>query len=206
MGVAGIRCAASPPAATRDGRVQVVLTWHAEARRMAKAIELRRHTDNDGDVLTDEGARAALAIGSRLPGGYSLLVSTGAQRATQTLACFACALRDPIPGGAVVEPGLRSEREDRWREAYKTAGSGRLEDLRSADPDLVESDARLLGEALRRVLERLDDGEAALVVGHSPTNEAAVFGLTGEIVEPMSKGSGVRLSADGEGYEIEPLE
>jgi broad specificity phosphatase PhoE len=173
---------------------------------MAKLIELRRHTDNDGDVLTDEGARAALAIGSRLPGGYSLLVSTGAQRATQTLACFACALREPIPGGAVVEEGLRSEREDRWREAYQKAGSGRLEDLRSADPELVESDSRLLGEALRRVLERLDDGETALVVGHSPTNEAAVFGLTGEIVEQMSKGSGVRVSADGEAYEIEPLE
>ena len=64
---------------------------------------------------------AALEIGSRLGGGYALLVSTGAQRATQTLACFACALRDPIPGGAVVEPGLRSEREDRWREAYRKA-------------------------------------------------------------------------------------
>jgi broad specificity phosphatase PhoE len=173
---------------------------------MTKRIELRRHTDNDGDVLTDEGARAALAIGSRLRGGYSLLVSTGAQRATQTLACFACTLRDPIPGGAVVEPGLRSGREDRWREAYQKAGSGRLEDLRSADPELVESDSRLLGQALRRVLERLDDGETALVVGHSPTNEAAVFGLTGEIVEPMSKGSGVSVFTDGEGYEIEPLE
>ena len=97
---------------------------------MAKRIELRRHTDNDGDVLSDAGGRAALRIGSRLRGGYALLVSTGAQRATQTLACFACALRDPIPGGAVIEPGLRSEREDRWREAYRKAGSGRLTDLR----------------------------------------------------------------------------
>jgi broad specificity phosphatase PhoE len=172
---------------------------------MAKRIELRRHTDNDGDALTDEGARAALAIGSDLRGGYAVLVSTGAQRATQTLACFACALREPIPGGAVVEPGLRSEREDRWREAYRKAGSGRLEDLRSADPELVDSDSRILGEALHRVLERLDDGETALVVGHSPTNEAAVLGLTAELVEPMSKGSGVHLSADADGFRIEPL-
>jgi broad specificity phosphatase PhoE len=172
---------------------------------MAKRIELRRHTDNDGDVLTDEGARAALDIGSSLQGGYALLVSTGAQRATQTLACFACAMRDPIPGGAVVEPGLRSEREDRWRDAYRKAGSGRLEDLRSADPELVESDSRLLGEALGRVLERLNDGETALVVGHSPTNEAAVLGLTGQIVDPMSKGSGMRISADANGFRIQPL-
>ena len=96
---------------------------------MAKRIELRRHTDNDGDVLTDEGRRRALAIGASLSGSYALLVSTGAQRATQTLACFASALRDPIPGGAVVELGLRSEREDGWRDAYEKAGSGRLDDL-----------------------------------------------------------------------------
>ena len=173
---------------------------------MAKRIELRRHTDNDGDVLTEEGTRAALAIGSRLRGGYALLVSTGAQRATQTLACFACALRDPIPGGAVVEPDLRSKREDRWRDAFEKAGSGRLEDLRSADPELVESDSRILGEALGRVLARLDDGETALVVGHSPTNEAAVLGLTGEIVDPMSKGSGVLVIAETDGFEVERLD
>ena len=73
---------------------------------MAKRIELRRHTDNDGDVLTDEGARAALEIGSRLWGGYALLVSPGAQRATQTLACFAGAqlfVANPPRYG----PGLR---------------------------------------------------------------------------------------------------
>jgi len=173
---------------------------------MAKRIELRRHTDNDGDVLTHEGARAALEIGSSLRGGYALLVSTGAQRSTQTLACFACALRDPIPGGAVVEPGLRSEREEHWREAFRKAGSGRLEDLRSADPELVESDSQMLGEALGRVLERLDEGETALVVGHSPTNEAAVLGLTGEMVDPISKGSGVRVSADADGFRIERLD
>jgi broad specificity phosphatase PhoE len=173
---------------------------------VAKHIELRRHTDNDGDVLTDEGRRAALAIGSSLSGSYALLVSTGAQRATQTLACFASALREPIPGGVIVEPGLRSEREDRWRDAYRKAGSGRVEDMREADPELVESDARLLGEALGRILEQLSDGETALVVGHSPTNEAAVLGLTGEIVDPMSKGSGVLVTADAEGFAVERLD
>jgi hypothetical protein len=55
---------------------------------MARFVELRRHTDNDGDLLTDEGVAAALRIGAGLAGGYRLGVSTGAQRATQTLACF----------------------------------------------------------------------------------------------------------------------
>src|SRR5262249_52456163 len=54
--------------------------------QVATEIELRRHTDADGDVLTAEGVAAALAIGARLRGGYYFAVSTGAQRATQTLA------------------------------------------------------------------------------------------------------------------------
>jgi hypothetical protein len=99
-------------------------------------IELRRHTDADGDVLTDEGVAAALEIGARLRGGYQLAVSTGAQRATHTLA----------------------------------------------------DDAR------------------ALVVGHSPTNEAAVLGLTGEIVALLAKGAGVGVLARDDSFKVELLE
>ena len=158
---------------------------------MAKEIELRRHTDSEGDALTQDGVEAALEVGGSLRGRYELLVSSGAQRATQTLACFACALAERIPGGAVVEPGLRSALEERWRQAYQDAGSGELHALRSVDPELVQQDSAVLGSALGRVFERLADGGRALVVGHSPTNEAAVLGLTGEIVEPISKGAGV---------------
>jgi broad specificity phosphatase PhoE len=171
-----------------------------------KEIEVRRHTDAGGDVLTDEGVRAALAIGARLGGNYDVVFSTGAQRATQTLACFLAALAEQVPGGVVVEPGLRSEVEDRWRSAYQAAGSGGLEALRDADPELVAEDSERLGAALRRVLESLPDGGRALVVGHSPTNEAAILGLTGEIVEPLAKGDGVLVVADDDGYSVEPLD
>src|SRR5919198_3312853 len=173
---------------------------------MAKEIELRRHTDAGEDVLTAEGVAAALGIGARLRGGYDLAASTGAQRATQTLACFLAALGQRVPGGVVVEPGLRSQVEDRWRDAYRKAGSGELEALRGADPELVTEDSERLGAALRRVLETLPDGGRALVVGHSPTNEAAVLGLTGEIVAPLAKGAGVRVVAGDDGYQVEPIE
>jgi broad specificity phosphatase PhoE len=171
-----------------------------------REIELRRHTDADGDVLTAEGVAAALEIGAALRGGYDLAVSTGAQRATQTLACFLAALGEQVLGGVVVEPGLRSEVEDRWRAAYQEAGSGALDALREADPELVREDSQRLGAALRRVLDRLPDGGRALVVGHSPTNEAAVLGLTGEIVAPVAKGAGVRVLAGDDGYRVEALE
>jgi hypothetical protein len=111
-----------------------------------------------------------------------------------------------VPGGVVVELGLRSEVEDRWRSAYEKAGSSDLSALREADPELVADDSERLGAALRRVLDSLPDDGRALVVGHSPTNEAAVLGLTGEIVAPLAKGAGVLLVAAEDGYSVEPLE
>ena len=111
-----------------------------------------------------------------------------------------------LAGGVIVEAGLRSGREDRWRQAYEKAGSGDLEALRTADPELVEEDSAALGAALGRVLDALTDGGRALIVGHSPTNEAAVLGLTGQIVGPISKGAGVLFVADDQGYRLETLD
>jgi broad specificity phosphatase PhoE len=173
---------------------------------MPRFVELRRHTDSDGDVLTEEGVAAALRIGAGLAGGYRLGVSSGAQRATQTLACLLAALGQPVPDGVVVEPGLRSEREDDWRQAYRHAGSGELAALRDADPGLVTEDSARLGAALGRVLARLGEGERALAVGHSPTNEAAVLGLTGQLVAPLAKGAGVLVVADGDRFRLETLD
>jgi broad specificity phosphatase PhoE len=166
---------------------------------VAKSIELRRHTDNDGDVLTAHGVRAALEIGGRLTSGYALLVSSGAQRATQTLACFAAVLLTPVHGGAVVEPALRSEREDRWRELFREAGSGELARMQATDPVFVGEEAARLGGGLRRILDSLPEGGKALAVGHSPTNEAAVLGLTGEAIAPLAKGAGVLVTDEGDG-------
>jgi broad specificity phosphatase PhoE len=172
---------------------------------VARYVELRRHTDSDGDVLTEDGVKAALEIGRHLTPPYTLLVSSGAQRATQTLGCFACALTEPVSGGVIVEPRLRSEIEDRWRAAYRAAGSSELSAMREADPELVRDDSERLAAGLRRILDRLPDDGRALAVGHSPTNEAAVFGLTGETVAPISKGAGVLVIVEGDRAQVESL-
>ena len=102
--------------------------------------------------------------------------------------------QDEVP--ILEEAGLRSFVEERWRDAAEAAGkSADLEAIRDRDPDLVdhESESTLLGQALERVFERLPDGARALVVGHSPTNEAAILGLTGSLVAPLGKGDGVRV-------------
>ena len=173
---------------------------------MAKTVELRRHTDNDGDVLTAAGVAAATEIGRRSGGGYQLAVSTGAQRATQAVGCILAGLGQRVADGVVVEPGLRSDFEDRWRALAGQLSAGGLASFREIDADFVDREARLLGQALQRVFDTLADGERALVVGHSPTNEAAVLGLTGRIVDPLAKGAGVLIVSDATGYSVESLE
>ena len=172
---------------------------------MAKTVELRRHAASDGDVLTPDGIAAAVAIGERLAGGYDLMVSSGAQRATQTLACFLAGLGRQRPCGVTVDSGLRSTQEERWFAAAKRSGGGSLDAFIRTDPDLVKDEAKTLGEALRRVFDGLPEGGRALVVGHSPMHETAIFGLTGTIVAPISKGAGVLIVEDGGKYRVEPL-
>lgn len=43
-------------------------------------------------------------------------------------------------------------------------------------------------------------------MGHSPTNEAAVLGLTGEVVAPMAKGAGVLVVLEGDNARVEQLD
>ena len=172
---------------------------------VSKVVELRRHTDAEGDVLTASGVRVAVEIGRSIEGDFDLLISSGAQRATQTLACLLAGMGRTVAGGVAVNPRFRSAVEERWFEAARRADGKDLEAFRRVDPDLVEKESAVLGTALRSVFESLPDGGRALVVGHSPTTEAAVLGLTGELVAPIDKGAGVRVTEDGARYRVDRL-
>src|SRR5215211_5846162 len=129
-------------------------------------VELRRHTDNDGDRLSPQGVADAEAIGrDRLNPPYTVFVSTGAARATQMLEILRRAAgQDATP--IVQTTGLRSSVEDRWRDAAQAAGKGAdLEAIRAVDPDLVERESWLLASVLRQVVNGLPEGGRALVVG-----------------------------------------
>jgi len=158
-----------------------------------KAVELRRHTASDGDRLTAEGIRAAVEIGGLLADHYDLLISSGAQRATQTLACFLAGSGRRFPAGVTVDQAFRSSVEDRWFAAAKQSGGSGLDAFLKVDAALVREEADRFGSALRRVFDGLPDGGRALIVGHSPTHEVAIYGTTGTIVPPISKGAGVLL-------------
>jgi phosphohistidine phosphatase SixA len=169
-------------------------------------LELYRHTDNDGDQLSADGIASAQQIGrERLHPPYDLFVSTGARRATEMLEI----LRDAAgqhDAQVIQQTGLRSVVEDRWRNAAKTAGSSEVEKIRLVDPELVEKETLYLGDALRRVVDWLPDGGRALVVGHSPTNEAAVLGVTATPIAPLGKGDGVLVVEDHGHFTVTPLD
>src|SRR5688572_1773091 len=91
-----------------------------------KFVELRRHTDSDGDALTPKGVETAVEIGRATEHTYEVMVSSGAQRATQTAACILAGSDQRVPLGVIVDEGFRSENEARWREIYSRTGSGEL--------------------------------------------------------------------------------
>ena len=170
-------------------------------------VELRRHTGNEGDRVTPQGAADAEMIGrGGLHPPYAAFVSSGAARAAQMLEILRRAAgQDDTPITAAT--GLQSSVENRWRDAAKAAGKRTdLKDIRAIDPNLVERESWLLGLALRQVVVGLPEGGRALVVGHSPTTEAAVLGLAGLVVPPLGKGKGVLLVQDGGDYRVEPLD
>jgi hypothetical protein len=154
-------------------------------------VELRRHTDNEGDRLTPEGAAAAEMIGSDgLHPPYAAFVSTGAARATQMLEILRHAAgQDDIPITAAA--GLRSPVEDRWRQAAAAAGKGAdLEAMRAIDPHLVERESWLLGSALRQVVERLPEGGRALVVATARPMRPRCLGSPGRLSRRWARARG----------------
>jgi broad specificity phosphatase PhoE len=163
-----------------------------------RALELRRHSSRDpeADRLSEQGQALALRVGKDLPGGYSVVFVSPAQRAAETVAWFLRGLGQRLPEHAVAEE-LTSPAEDRWRAAAKTAGTGRVDAVENVDPDLVEKESQRLADGIRRLLGSVPENDRGLAVGHSPLIEAAVYGLTGQVLEPLSECEGVLLEEDG---------
>jgi broad specificity phosphatase PhoE len=163
-----------------------------------RAVELRRHAprDSDADRLSEDGRALALLVGKDLPGGYVAVFTSPAQRAAETAAWFLRGLGQQLPPDHGVTEGLASPVEDRWRAAAKAAGTGRIDAVREQDPALVEEESRRLAGAVREILDQVPEGGRALAIGHSPLIEGAVFGLTGQVIEPLKECDGVLVEED----------
>ncbi len=140
----------------------------------------------------------AEAAGRDLPGGYEAVYSSPAKRAAETVAWFLRGLGQQLPERHGVIEGLASSVEDRWRAAGKASGTGRVDAVREQDPELVEEESARLADVALELLTGLPDGTRALAVGHSPLIEAAVYGLTGTVIEPLAECDGVLLEQEGD--------
>ena len=113
---------------------------------LMRYVELRRHTDNEGDRLTPQGAADAERIGrGGLHPPYAAFVPAGAARATQMPGILRHAAgQDDTPVTAAT--GLRSSVEDRWRDAARAAGRrADLEDIRGGAAGLTGGERRRIG-------------------------------------------------------------
>jgi hypothetical protein len=105
-------------------------------------------------------------------------------------------LGQKLPPHGVAE-GLGSPVEDRWRSAAGTAGTGRIDAVERVDSDLVEKESGRLASVVRQLLEEVPDEGRGLAVGHTPLIEAAVYGLTGRLIEPLAECEGVLVEQEG---------
>jgi broad specificity phosphatase PhoE len=158
-----------------------------------KALELRRHAprDPEGDRLSPEGQALAERVGRELPGGYAVVFTSPARRTAQTAAWFLRGLGQKLPADHGVTESLASTAEDRWRKAAKAAGSSGIDAIRAEDRALVDEEAPRLAAGVRHLLAEIREGGRGLAVGHSPLIEAAVFGLTGAVIDPLGECEGV---------------
>jgi broad specificity phosphatase PhoE len=172
-----------------------------------RTIEFRRHAERekDADALTPAGRSHAEDVGRTMMPAYAVVFVSPARRAAETLAWFLRGSGQRLPGHAVI-PGLLSDQEDRWRGAGKAAGSSRLDAITAEDPDLVQRERERLKAVVEELFEQVPEDTTGLAVGHSPLIEAAVYGLTGVVIEPLSECQGVAITRSDQGeYRLKEL-
>lgn len=172
-----------------------------------RTVEFRRHAERekDADALSPEGRAHAENVGRTLATDYTAVFVSSAKRAAETMALFLRGSGQQLPAHAVI-PGLLSDEEDRWRSAGKAAGSSRVDAIAREDAELIERESDRLKSVIEDLFERVPEGARALAVGHTPLIEAAVYALTGVVIEPLEECEGVALTRGDSGdYRLEEL-
>jgi broad specificity phosphatase PhoE len=172
-----------------------------------RTIEFRRHAERmtDVDALSPAGRAHAEDVGRALTGVYAVVFVSPAKRAAETVAWLLRGAGQQLRDHAVV-PGLLSEEEERWRSAAKATATSRIDEIARQDPELVEQESARLRDVVDELFTRVPEEGRALAIGHTPLIEAAVYGLTGVVIEPLAECDGVALvqHAPGE-YRLQEL-
>jgi broad specificity phosphatase PhoE len=170
---------------------------------MSKEFEFRRHSIKDGPKghsIGPKGYQLARAVGERqLRGrGFTHFFSSTYWRTVQTMAAFAEGAGDfamtaapPFSPIYLLGDGVR----EMWHVCRQAELQG--QDMVGAAFTKDDAMARMIAadcaDLFRTWAAGLDDGTKALVVGHSPSLELMLHGLTGVRIAGLAECQGFRI-------------
>lgn len=162
-------------------------------------LELRRHTmrHKPGDHLTQAGVSLARRVGGGI-GPFAHVVTSDLARAFETAIAMGFAVDEQLPALAMLGPAVEAE-VGVWDAGF--AAYARAYGMGRATRDYADR----LADLLRRLVQRIPDGAAMLVVSHGGIIEAAAVGcLPTADHNTWGRGcdycEGVRLNFDGDKF------
>ena len=171
-----------------------------------KSMLILRHSikgkGEDEDTLTPEGVHLAVATGSsmkmRRVESFTLGISSGCQRTTQTIACILAEFCQAIPSGIIVNKGLSTPRIAEWDEAIEKAGSTSFRACLSVTPSFVQTETARMAHVLKEIFAAVPfSNDRILAVGHNLLIECGVYGRTDDLSkipsEPLKECAGYEI-------------
>ncbi|HPN15030.1 MAG TPA: histidine phosphatase family protein [bacterium] len=167
--------------------------------RMKKSytIEVRRHalkgTGSQKDMLSPEGYEQARQVGrdNMRDKGFTHIAVSPYFRTAQTAAAMAEGAGDFTAATFTVSPALFTGRLDEWMVYHKEHGA-----VVKPESDLIEEEAGRMANDLKDLVSSLPEGSHLLCVGHTPFVETLIYGLTGEVIDPLAECEGVEIEAE----------
>ena len=170
-----------------------------------KTLEFRRHSlKGQSGMLSPAGIEYARKIGAeQLKGkGFTVVVTTVHLRTSQTVCAFIEGAGDFAIKDHIVEAGLCPlDKAALWNVLFNRSEQS-LEALLATDPTFVRAEARSMAEAVKRIVDGLPKDSKVLIVSHGVLTEATVYGLTGQILQPLRECEGCELEVNDGEYRV----
>jgi len=123
--------------------------------------------------------------------GFTHIAVSPYFRTAQTAAAMAEGAGDFTAATFTVSPALFTGRLDEWMVYHKEHGA-----VVKPESDLIEEEAGRMANDLKDLVSSLPEGSHLLCVGHTPFVETLIYGLTGEVIDPLAECEGVEIEAE----------
>jgi hypothetical protein len=153
--------------------------------------------------LSKEGFEEARRVGETMRGReFTHLVLTPYFLTAQTAAAFSEGAGDFTIRDVMIEPSLLGD-DDRVRGWFEATAAARaefgeendgVEFVKRVRPDFFRFEFLRLQAVMMVFLNRLPEGCNALVVGHSPQTDCAIYGFSGRVIGRLRECEGVALT------------